>query len=336
MQTTLSSFPHLFKETYTLIENSLNYPQSESFSVDFYPIMNPQNFNNNHILFNHETNEVMAHIGINFREIINGDHKLSVALIGGVAVKEAYRGQGLLNKLLNNLLKKYEQKVALFILWSDLIELYKKFGFYPAGCFLDSKSEGLVPTKFIKTKFNALDSHDLDRVKGIYSDVLCHKYFTFKRSNDDWEKIKKINSTDLYLSRDEKGEIENYFCMNKGGDLKGVVHEIGYLKNGHQKVLNDLKSLRLWTPTLGAVGDLKYLGLFKIGNINFLKEFLKIRSNGDLILTHYKKNKVSFNLKKIRYSVNTSDFLQYIFGPFPPDEFKDIACKLFFSGLDSI
>ena len=54
MQTTLAQYPQLFDETNSLIEKALNYPPSEKFFVDFYPMMNPKNFKNNHIIYNQE------------------------------------------------------------------------------------------------------------------------------------------------------------------------------------------------------------------------------------------------------------------------------------------
>jgi len=334
MQTTLSHYPQLFDETNRLIEKSLNYPATEHYAVDFYPVMNPKNFKNNHILYQQE---VMAHVGLNLREIICKDEVLPVALLGGVAVKSTHRGKGHLKRLLNDVLKKHEKSVGIFILWSDLTELYKKFGFFPAGAFLDHHVDGIVPNNYILTKFKNLNAKDLGQIKKIYSKVLCSEYFTFKRADLHWEMIKKIDSTDLYISRNVKGDIKSYFCQGKGGDLKGVVHEVGYLRENREQVLNDLRHLRVWHPTLGQEScELKYLGLFRIGNPKILGLFLEQRSGGDLRLISHENNEVTFKFKKSRHTVPTSDFLQYIFGPFPPREFKSMACNLFFSGLDSI
>jgi hypothetical protein len=334
MQTTLARHPQLFKETNSLIERSLNYPSTENFAVDFYPVMNPQNFKNNHILYN---NEVMAHIGVNFRELIGREITLPVALFGGVAVKDKHRGQGYLKLLLNQLIKKHEKEVGLFILWSDLTQLYQKFDFFPAGVFIDNNLEEIFPKHYTKTKFNRLNSKDLKQIQMIYSNVLCQEYFTFKRDNNHWPMIKNIDSTDLYLSRNEKGDITSYFCRGKGGDLKGVIHEVGYLPENREQVLKDLSSSRLWRPTLGKEGeDLKFLGLFRIGNPKIFGDFLLKRSNGDLRLIDVKNNLVTFGFNHVKYSLPSEDFLQYIFGPFPPKEFENFACKLFFSGLDSI
>ena len=334
MHTTLSQLPKLFDETNDLIEKSLDYPPTENFWIDFYPVMNPANFKNNHILYDQE---VMAHVGVNFREIICHDNILPVGLLGGVAVKNAYRGKGFLKKLLNDIFIKHEKEVGLFILWSNLEQLYEKFNFFPAGAFLDGSLKGDIPGIYTRTKFKYLNSADFKKIQRIYSEVLCKEYFTFKRSHINWQLIKKIDSTELFISRDERGEINSYFCKGKGGDLKGVIHEVGYLKENKEQVLDLLGSQRLWLPSLGRESEsLNFLGLFRIGNPQILSDFLEKRSGGDLKILEMIKNDVIFEFKNRTHSAPARDFLQYIFGPFPPKEFKDIACTLFFSGLDSI
>jgi len=335
MHITLSKNPKLFEETNDLIEHSLNYPSKEKFAIDFYPVMNPDNFKNNHILIDQRTGKVIAHVGLNLREITGDGLNLPVALIGGVAVKREYRGKGLLKRLLNSVLNIYNNDVALFILWSDSLDLYKKFDFFPAGCFIDQSPCGDIPSNYHKTKFRNLGAKDFYQIKKIYSDIICRDYFCFKRSKAHWNMIKKMDSVDLYLKRDKLGSIESYFCLNKGGDLKGVVHEIGYTNKN--QVFEELKSLRCWLPTLGVKDkELKFLGLFKMGNFHLLNKFLIARSNGQLRLIDFSNGLVIFEIKGARYRVSTEEFFQFIFGPFPPNEFDGIACKLFFSGLDSI
>lgn len=126
IQTNLEKSPQYIEQTKVLIESSFGYSSNHSFAVDFYPLFNPSNFKHCHILI--DNNQVIAHIGIKQR-ILKG-HKLT--MYGGIAISEKYRGKGIFKDFFNSIVTMYSN-CALHLLWSDKLDLYKKFGFHPAG-----------------------------------------------------------------------------------------------------------------------------------------------------------------------------------------------------------
>ncbi len=336
---TLKDHPELFDQTIKLIEKSFGYDKNESFIIDFFPLMEKNNSENDFIL--QENGNVLGHVGVKIREIGNSEIKLKVALIGGVAISEEYRGKGLLKRILEEVFKRFENKVGIFILWSDLAELYKKFDFYLAGAAVESS--GINNEKFynryFKTKFNKISINDLEQIKNIYQQQTLENYFSFLRSEADWQSLIKIESVDLFILKDGQDKVLGYFCQNKGMDLRGVVHEFGFLKN-HQNEIDELfRSLKTWFPSVSSErfpGKNIYQGLLKMGNLKIFNSFLWSRSRGFLQIVNWGVSDVRIIFKNKNILIPKEVFFQCIFGPYPPIELENISCQLFLSGLDSI
>ena len=331
--------PELYDQTIKLIESSFDYSKGESFQIDFFPLVEKKNAHHNFIL--EEGGEVLGHVGVKTREIGNTNLKLKVALIGGVAVSEKHRGKGFLTKLLTEVFKKFDKNVGLYILWGDEINIYKKFDFYLAGGLVES-IEAYNPNfnnRYTKTKFKDISIKDFNQIKRIYQEFSLKNYISFLRNDEEWETLKKIESVDLYILKSKNEKILGYFCQNKGMDLKGIVHEFGYLID-HQNEISELfHSLKTWYPSSATIkfpGKNIYQALFRMGNVEIFNEFLGKRSHEELLISKCGKWEVKIKFKNKTLAIPKEFFFQRIFGPFPPKDLEEISCQFFFSGLDSV
>jgi predicted N-acetyltransferase YhbS len=331
--------PDLFDQTIALIENSMGYDKHESFKIDFFPLMEKNNSEHDFILL--ENSKVLGHVGVKVREIGNFNLKMKVALIGGVAVLEEYRGKGILKRILKEVFTKFDHKVGLYILWSDLTSLYKKFDFHLAGAAVESagSQNKNFYNRYTKTKLNNISTGDFNQIKSIYREFSLKDYLSFLRTDEDWESLKKIESVDLFILKDDNNKILGYFCQNKGMDLRGIVHEFGYLKENQNEIHKLFHSLKTWFPSVSSEdfpGKNIYQGFLRMGSLEIFNKFLWERSHGVFQILNWRETDVEIIFKNKKIILPKESFFPCIFGPYPPMELEKISCQLFFSGLDSI
>ncbi len=343
--TTLAQNPEYFEEVIRLIEEGFHYSESFHYEKDFAPLVDPLNFENCFLYIDKETNEVTAHLAVCIRTLVKGDVETQVALIGGIVTNKKYRGQKLFKNLMDHALLTYQDKVSLYILWSDLEALYEKFFFYRTGGIIETGKGNLIsserPGGYEKTKFAALAPKDLERIKYLYSTFNETYFFTVKREEKDWSIIKEMSSIDLYIKKNSLGEIQKYFCINKGRDLTNIIHEVSCLNHiEYLSMLKDLAGYKLWLPETELINvnstDIFYTAFIKIGNKDLLNDFLKQVSNNQLNIEKVDADNVSFIFQKKTYDVSNKDFLQYIFGPRPLEEFANYKLSPYFAGADSV
>ena len=235
----LSTFPELAEETNSLIEEAFGYRKPEHFSADFAPIAGAHNFQNRHILYDPNTKQVVGHVGCLPKTFTWQGEAIPVVMIGGIAVSQATRGQGLFRELFLRVLAHYHSQCAFFLLWSDKHELYAKYDFYLAGrqwCYRlpGDAAKGEIAT--IKT----LPESTLQEMQQIYQGQINAKTFSPLRDRTDWKNIGDITSTELHLLR-TNGKLAGYYFRNKGMDLTGVVHDWAH-HEGVQGLLRDAGS----------------------------------------------------------------------------------------------
>lgn len=335
MITNLKDSPELFEQTLVLIEESFKYQTPNSFKTDFYPLISTENRANNHIILN-ENNEVIAHVGCKIRTIQLANKSFTIAMLGGIAVAKDYRGSGLFQKLFSHVVSTYKEKVAFFLLWSDLEKLYNKFSFYLCGGQFElvSPKQGLAT--FTKTTFAEISNEEKEAIKKIYDESFKQTYLTLERAETDWNQISHISSADLFINR-VNGKIESYFLMNKGQDLSGIIYEYGsskidsnFLKeiSGHGKVWmgdNFLENT-----------EAQYQFFLSIGDEELFKEFISHYTDGKFKIRAYNfpKNEIFVDFEEETLSFEIDDFLRGVFGP---EKFEEVLTKpIFISGLDSI
>jgi len=280
--------PHLYKNTIDLIERALGYDIENKFAVDFAPLMDESNWHHCYLLVDEKRDMAIGHIGVRVRKI--GTH--SVAFIGGIAIHENYRERGYFKRLMNFVIREYQEGVAFFLLWSDLRSLYESFGFCLAVGQLEFKASALSNESYltehgyVKALYKDLSATYKEQIQNIYNNVTCKQYLTIRRLSSDWEIIEMITSSSLFYRTNNNGEINSYLFMNKGQDLKNIIHELGYQERDKSSTLYEMKSCLLWLPETEKTAfnetdyAVKYMGLIRMGSFNMFKKFISDCSEG--------------------------------------------------------
>jgi hypothetical protein len=341
--TTLSKSPEYFEKIVALIEEEFLYDQRNHFDRDFAPLINPHNFDNCYFFIDKESNSVAAHLAVCPRKVIKNEIEMNVTFIGGIATQKKFRGQSLFKNLMEHALEEHMSSTGLFILWSDIENLYEKFSFNRTGGFFESGSKAFIQGEIIpgfnRTKFNQLTDTDFNRITQLYTRCLESHLFTIKRDEKDWSIIRDMESIDVFIRRDGNGEIDRYFCANKGKDLNHVIHEIGASSDEQFKVLlKETAHYRTWLPEcLPHQGkDIFFTAFFRIGSAKVLNQFLKDITGNDLDIISASEEKVVFDFKRKQYEASPKDFLHHLFGPKPLTEFSELGLSLYVCGADSI
>lgn len=344
--TTLARNPEYFEDVISLIEEEFHYHDQQHFEKDFAPLVDPINFENCYLYIDKESNSVVAHLAVCLRTMIKSNVEIKVALIGGIVTNKKHRGKNFFKQLMDHALLEYKEKVGLFILWSELENLYEKFYFYRAGGLIETGkkniNDGQRAPGFFKTKFTELSDDDFNSIVNLYTTFNQRKYFTLKREDKDWSIIREMDTIDLFVKRNSTDKIESYFCVNKGRDLTNIVHEIScFSENYYSPFLKQLESFKLWLPETEASQvmhghDIFYTAFLKLADIQHLNLFLINISKGELEIISIENENVSFIYKGKKTEVSQKDFLQYLFGPTPLLEFKIYGLSMYIAGADSI
>ena len=211
-QMTLSNCLERENELLKKIEENFNYPNNQSFKIDFFALFNEKNFNNLFLWIDPKTNEIVSHLGVKERVIKD---KLFFCL-GGIFVDKKYRRKNILREMISFI----EKKNSNLILWSDQIELYQKLGFTPYNSIYWNN-----PSSIYKGDLQSIDqisNDELQEVKNIYQQ---YKMPSFSRTNEHWSEICSTTSIKYQIIRELNGSPKGYILFNKGADLTEIIHE---------------------------------------------------------------------------------------------------------------
>ncbi|MBT4791993.1 MAG: GNAT family N-acetyltransferase [Halobacteriovoraceae bacterium] len=322
--TNLKDSPEFVEKTIKLIEQEFEYDEVNSFAIDFYPLMQKSNHHNNFIYIAED--EVIAHIGVLEKEFILNGITYPFSMYGGIAVSKKHQGQGIFKSLFNEVINKFTNK-CFHLLWSEKVDLYKKFGFFPCLELNEYKKESFQHSfDVIQTTLSNLSEDDYMMVKSLY---ISSKELRVSRSESDWKNLKPIDSTDLFLIKNNS-KIINYFFMNKGQDLTHIIHEYGFMNDEQLQLLRHYANV--WTPYLSDTNKTNlYATMLRPGEkslfTSFIQNYLAIE------ILDINEN-ITFKYQENSYEQSINDFL---IGAFGPGRFKEITSPyLFISGLDSI
>lgn len=238
-----------------MIEQSFGYDENNSFEIDFYPLINEKNLSNCFIA--HESNNVLAFIGLKKRNIQINNKECRVNLWGGICTNEQYRGQGIFSKLFEKALQDNDH-CDFHFLWSEKYDLYEKFGFLPSFDqheFKEIKSK--THLNYNEKKYSDLSEKEKSELYYLY-EKKTQDYYMLKRSKKDWQDLFKTSSSNLYLYKEDE-KIISYFIKNKGADLGNIIHEYSY-QNSEQ-----LTSILNYGDIWGTANESKHI----ISNNNF-------------------------------------------------------------------
>lgn len=327
---TLKDFPNKRDETIKLIEKSFDYSKDNSFEIDFYPLMNEKNANNNYILL--EENKVIGHIGVNYKELKIMDVNFSIAMLGGIAIEESCRGKGYFRPFIENVLQSITDS-PFILLWSDKIDLYERFSFYP--CIEQFEYSGVPEEEnpnYICRKLKDLSTLEVNQLKSIYD---SSTELRFKRSLEEWKELSNIVSSDIYIKKVD-GKIQNYFFMNKGEDLNDIIYEYGNIDD-----VEEISSYGiLWSPWSFEVENedfksLLFAALIRINNFQSFKQFIGKYTDNLIQVLEINDQEITFTFEDKKMTLSVSEFVQGILGPNKFTELLDTK-KILISGLDSI
>ncbi len=262
---TLKQRPDFFPSVLKLASNSFGYDSLHKIEIDFYPLFQEENWEHCFILLD-ETENLVAHLGLKIRQMIVGDKIFPIALLGGIAVDEQQRGHGHFRTLFSEIIKRFEQQVTFFILWSDKDALYEKFDFFQVGEVFEA-----IPREQGKTKYpsSTLEVLSLSQLEAQYHSAYETRYACIKRDKEDWLSLQKITSAELLHGKDE------YAIRGKGMDLQNIIYE--WHNNDWLKTCALDGKTKIWFPT-SPDKDFKilrklFLGLVKIGNTELFQNF---------------------------------------------------------------
>ncbi len=178
---------------------------------------------------------IVAHANLWPRVLIdreNGAH-CDVGLIGNVATKEQWRGQGIMSKLLEHLkMIAADSGIKALYLWSDLSQFYQNHGFRSLGCelrwsfSLNRRLRGMADTSW---EFSAVPISQIDEamLQNIL-DLRSAARVTLRRSPAEMRELLAIPATFLLIGRQVGSTaIACYAVIGRGYDLAGVIHEWG-------------------------------------------------------------------------------------------------------------
>ncbi|MCY4524799.1 MAG: hypothetical protein OXB84_08675, partial [Halobacteriovoraceae bacterium] len=163
---------------------------------------------------------------------------------------------------------------------------------------------------------------------------------TFSRDESTWKLIKKIDSINLYLKKNDKKRIVSYFCVGKGQDLNNIIHELAY-EPKYENVIDQLLPFKLWLSqkkfNKGSSSSLlNYIALFKIGHHDYFKELVIYWSKGRVVIKNISEQDILFLYDNNEYKISPKDFLTDLFGYPPIKEFEKFGKPLYLSGIDSV
>ena len=332
--TTLKENPQLFDKTLSLIEKSFLYQAPFTFKEDFSPLISAENHHNCFIVID-ENENVLAHVGARDSFITIDNKKFPVTMLGGIAVDEKFRGEGHFQNLFQDVLAEKRSDTAFFLLWSDLEKLYNKYSFHLCGHQFEVEKSS-TKNSFIQTKFQLLSADERKNIIALYENSFSKAFVTLSRSDKEWNELAGVMSADLYIKKTSE-IITDYFFMNKGQDLPGVIYEYGSERE-LAKLIPEISGYgKLWMGSeLSPTDQLHYQFFMAPGDLKLFTDFVSAFTGNKISLRNINlmKQEAYFDFNEELMALDLPDFLRGLFGP---GTFEELELKpIFISGLDSI
>jgi predicted N-acetyltransferase YhbS len=331
----LSENPLCFEPTLALVEAAFEYRKPFSFRTDFAPLVDPGNHHNCFVYLD-DAGDVLAHVGVKERRITLGDRAFTFCLLGGIAVAEGHRGQGIFQSLLLDVLAEKRSDATAFLLWSNREELYRRYGFYLCGTQLEYAGTG-TPTGFAKTRFTDLSADDRTALAALFETSFQRTYLTFDRGPADWDLVAAVTSADLFVRRRD-GRPADYYFQNKGQDLTDVIYEYGTAGDGAAYLRELSGAGKLWSAVpLEAPENQQFQFMLCPGDLAEFAAFVAAYTEGKFRIRNLNvmKQEVFFDFDGETLVLEAEEFLRGVFGPGPFEELGELR-PFFVSGLDSI
>lgn len=316
---TLNDRPNALEEVLALIEKSFDYKDG-NFIDDFSPLFAEENKQHFYLLYLKD--QLAGTIGVRPCELKYKGLTLETIFLGGICLDEKFRGQKYFSAFFTNVISRYQKEYSLAFLWSDKIDLYKKYGFIQVGTFTEvshqkQTSESL---KFL----SEADQEDRNIIKKAYAE-LSEDFLIPNRNEATWKLFFNHKSIRYKTSR------SHYFCIGKGGDLKNIIHE--FSQDFHNLSMNGIQ----WLPTQDPKSNIYSTALMLVLNPDLFIMSLEDQFKSQLSLQLSYDQKVFLKGENgFKADLPLEDFCFGLFGPGFIEEFKKVLGPLFIPGFDSI
>lgn len=255
-----------------------------------------------------------------------------VGAIGSVVTDEDARGQGLSSTIIKECLDAAtHQNCDFTILWTNLFDFYRKFGFELAG----SELSFIIEENFVTNDHQMRFSNDYrvspEAIHRLYS---THTVSSV-RSLDETRRFMSIPNTQIYTAWDPNGQLAAYAIEGKGADLKGYIHEWGGNVNKLMALFSWIRKTKNEAFTVIVPGHSEnlirhlsalpvtknegYLGMIKITNFDQLAAKVKraFRAEGvaDIVLERHTDHYLFGIGNELFTLTNEQDMVKFLFGP---------------------
>jgi hypothetical protein len=323
-----SEFDHLL----SFLNNNLRAGQTWSIREEYPTALDKNNLGNIRVIT--ENNKILSHAVVKPIMIKTPVGMFKVAGIGSVVTDQNFRSQGLSQKIIQECVSVAQaQNCEIAILWTNLFEFYRKFGFELAG------SE----QSYVINKELPVPSTDLRILKGNKVDpealLKCYSQHTVSsvRTFDEIKKYLQIPNSNIYTAWGPDGSLKAYAVEGKGADLQGYIHEWGGNLSSLFPLLNHIyreqkRNITLITPIHSTNLHEKmkgygysvipgYLGMIKILNpqVLFGKVLRLIRHDmgqGDFILEKRNDGYYIGSQNNLFKTDSEADIIRLLFGPY--------------------
>lgn len=261
-----------------------------------------------------------------------------VAAIGSVVTSPDHRNLGLSRRIVEDCLEAARAQGCDFaILWTNLYEFYRKFGFELAGSEISYVIDKDLPVTSQGFKFVEGSNIDPEPLLRLFSQHTVTTIRTF----DETRRYLQIPNSRTFTAWDTSGNLRAYAVEGKGADLQGYIHEWGggvsallpllqhirttlkkpitvIVPSHAQNIRTQLKQLKV-----SEVGG--FLGMVKIVNAASLFGKVLRFARADLGYSEFvfeqRQNKYFFGVGQNLFCTDSEqDVVKLLFGPLTPTE----------------
>lgn len=208
----------------TFLDTHMRKDQAWSMREEFPLAFSAQNINNIRIIKNEQN--ILSHAVVKPILMKTPYSILNVCTIGSVLTDPNMRQQGLSSQVIEDCIAQaHALKGDILVLWTDMFDFYKNFGFEMAGTeislIINQKFKPVKPRTDLKIiNSPKIDPAALLRLFNLHS-------ITSHRTAEDIKKFLQIPNARVYTAWNKSGQMEAYAIEGKGVDLQGYVHEWG-------------------------------------------------------------------------------------------------------------
>lgn len=356
--------PNEYNEIVDFLDKSLRDNVEWSIVSEYPTALQQQNINNMRVIKNEEG--VLSHAVLRPLIVKTPSCIFKAAAIGSVVTNSNHRNQGLSAQIIQNCLDEgLRQDCDIAILWTNLFDFYRKFGFELAGSEVSLIVENpmeLQPSTLVIKEGNNVDP------AAIYKLYSRHTVGAV-RTIEEIRQYLKIPNSRIYTAWDQTGALQAFAVEGKGADLDGYVHEWGGGVNELTTLINYIhkrqnRTITMIAPVhavtliqkfrqLGVTVHEGYLGMIKILNTEALFNKIVRHARHDhgfkqFVLEKQGDQYTIGNAQSLFRTSSEADMVRLLFGPPRPSDLHkfdpktvDILNQIFplrlwFWGWDSI